>query len=341
MYHFGKNAYIELNQWIEDYSPSRILIIDDENTHKYCYTILKNELKTEPISLTIPPGEENKTLESVQKLLIDMMDAGLDRKSLVLNLGGGIVTDTGGFVASIFKRGIPFIHIPTTLLGMVDASIGGKNGVNLAGAKNQIGVIVPPEKILIDNRYLATLPEDEYLSGYAEMLKHGLIADMNYYNELIHSTPHSDSIIDLIKKSVKIKHNIVTKDPKEKGLRKILNFGHTLGHAIESYSYEKDLPLSHGHSVALGMILASYLSHLKFNLEFTFVNGLKNELLQTYPVPKWDKQDVKQILSYLKHDKKNVSGEVLFVLLEKPGKPVWDQRLTTRQIDEAFHFLLS
>ncbi len=339
MYHFGKNAYAELNQWIEKISPSQILVIDDENTHKYCYPLLKKELKTTHLTISVSPGEKHKTLQTAENLWKEMMSLELDRHSLIINLGGGIITDLGGFVASTFKRGMPFIHIPTSLLGMVDASIGGKNGVNFLDAKNQIGVIIPPEMILFDRKYLETLPPEELKSGFAEMLKHGLIADPEYWNELIEDGIANIPNNEMIKKSVDIKHNIISSDPTEKGLRKVLNFGHTLGHAIESNSYNTPNPLTHGHAVALGMILASYLSYLKFNLPFTFVNSIKNSLLNIYSLPEWTNEDIRKIFNYLKYDKKNISGKIRFVLLQDIAKPVWDQEVSHDQIIEAFDFL--
>ncbi len=339
MYYFGKNAYIELNQWIEKFSPSRILVIDDENTHKHCYPFFKKKLDKKHLTITIRPGESHKTLQTAEEVWKKMMDFGLDRRSLVINLGGGIVTDLGGFVASTFKRGMPFIHIPTTLLGMIDASIGGKNGVNFMGAKNQIGVIVQPEMVLIDSNYLQTLPPKEFLSGYAEMLKHGLIADFDYWNNLSKKKDSLNNITQFIQRSIEIKNNVITQDPYEKGVRKILNFGHTLGHAIESNSHDGKNPLTHGHSVALGMILAAYLSYLKLNFSFTFVNQIKESLLAFYPLPSWNLEDIDNILSYLKFDKKNISDKILFVLLQDVAKPVWDQEVSYDKIIEAFDFL--
>jgi len=341
MYHYGKEAYKSLNKFIDSLSPSQILIIDDENTDKLCYPVFKNKLKHDHRVVSISPGEKNKSIRSVQILWDKMLEMGLDKHSLVINLGGGIITDLGGFTASSFKRGMPFIHVPTSLLGMVDAAIGGKNGINFGGAKNQIGVIKPPEMILIDSDYLKTLPENEIKSGYAEMLKHGLIADESYWSNLIEDFNTLNDLNQNIKKSVQIKDQIISEDPLEKGLRKVLNFGHTLGHAIESYSYEQNAPFSHGHSIALGMILASYLSYLKTGLEFTFVNHIKIELSKHYPIPRWDTKDIKKINEYLKFDKKNIDGEVLFVLLEEPGKPVINQKVSTALIDEAFRFLMN
>ena len=340
MYKYGKEAYLSLDEYIHKLSPSNILIIDDENTHQYCYPELMNHFDFNHNVISIKPGENNKNIETVTSIWEKMLEMDLDKKSLVINLGGGIVTDLGGFVASNFKRGMPFIHIPTSLLGMVDAAIGGKNGINFGGAKNQIGVIIPPEMVLIDSQYIKTLPKKEIKSGYAEMLKHGIIANENYWDELLADIDNLENLDQNIKKSVEIKHRIITQDPNEKGLRKILNFGHTLGHAIESYSHDKNTPLTHGHAVALGMILAAYLSFKQNNLKFTFVNSIKNVLLKHYPLPSWSKGEIKKILDYLKFDKKNISGKILFVLLDENRKPVFNQEVHEGLIYEAFDYLL-
>ncbi len=340
MYKYEKNGYESLNEFIEKYAPSKILVIDDENTHHYCYPQFKKNIAFDHEVISIPPGEKNKNIETVQQLWQKMLELNLDKQSLVINLGGGIVTDLGGFVASTFKRGIPFIHVPTSLLAMVDAAIGGKNGINFGGAKNQVGVISPPEMILIDYDFLSTLPQEEIQSGYAEMLKHGLIADQNYWENLINDFDKRENIKENIKKSIQIKDNVIKQDPHEKGLRKILNFGHTLGHAIESYSHELNSPLTHGHSIALGMILSIYLSYMKTGLEFTFVNKVKKALITQYPHPEWTDQDIKNIRKYLKFDKKNISGKVLFVLLNEPGMPKYNVEIAPSLIEEAFKYLM-
>jgi 3-dehydroquinate synthase len=266
-----------------------------------------------------------------------------DRDALVLNVGGGVVTDIGGFAASTYKRGIDFIHIPTTLLSMIDAAIGGKNGVNFMQAKNQIGNINQPEMVLINDKFLKTLPAHEFDSGFAEMLKHGLIADAKYFQQLIdYKLNKEGSLLELIKKSVQIKHEVISKDPKEKGLRKILNFGHTLGHAIESLmTYQKQKPITHGHAVALGMILAGFISKKIQNLEFIDVIEIKKQLLSIFEKIIFSDNDISKIIELLKYDKKNTNGEIRFVLLEKIGKATFDQTVPNSIIQEAFQFYLS
>ena len=339
MYTYANQAYKDLDELIEKISPSKILVLDDENTRRECYPVFIKNFKHDHEHITIPAGENHKTLSTASGIWKKMLQLNLDRKSLLINLGGGIVTDMGGFVASTFKRGMPFVHVPTSLLGMVDASIGGKNGVNFLHAKNQIGVIVPPEMILIDPVFLNSLPKEEFDSGYAEMLKHALISDPGYWDELIKDFHERKNLKKNIKKSIEIKHGIISQDPYEKGLRKILNFGHTLGHALESYSHENHTPLTHGHAVALGMIMALYLSFKKGNLDFTFVNKAANQLKKIYKVPVYSQKDLEKIISYLIYDKKNISGEILFVLLKNPGEAVYNQKVSTEDILEAFQFL--
>ncbi len=257
-----------------------------------------------------------------------LSDLDADRKSLVINLGGGVVTDLGGFVASTFKRGVDFINVPTTLLSMVDASVGGKTGVDLGPLKNQIGVINQPKMVLVVTSFLKTLEERQLHSGYAEMLKHGLIQDSTYW-EILKSVSTFDGIDSLVQTSVGIKNKVVIEDPTEKGLRKILNFGHTLGHAIESYFLESEVheTLLHGEAIAIGMILEGYLSHKLSGLPENEMNDIKSTFLSRYEKVSFTEEDIHNILSLLKFDKKNSHGKINFVLLEQIGKPVIDVQI--------------
>jgi len=256
-------------------------------------------------------------------------------------LGGGVVTDLGGFVAAAFRRGIDFINIPTTLLSMVDASVGGKTGVDLEGLKNQIGIMANPELVVIDPIYLKTLPDNEYRSGYAEMLKHGIIRDAEYFKKLSKYQSFEDiDIPDKIHHSVSIKNSVVRTDPSEKYLRKILNFGHTLGHAIESYflanSSKKNL--LHGEAIAIGMILEAYLSFRITGLSIESAREIKSVFLSIFSRIHFKEEDVKSIISLLKYDKKNSYGKVKFVLLEEIGKPIIDIELGNENLSSAFDF---
>ncbi len=289
--------------------------------------------------LEIESGEINKNIATCMNLWQALSDLDADRKSLVINLGGGVVTDLGGFVASTFKRGVDFINVPTTLLAMVDASVGGKTGVDLGSLKNQIGVINQSEMVLVVTSFLKTLEERQLQSGYAEMLKHGLIQDHPYW-ETLKSVSTFDGLDNMIHTSVAIKNKIVLEDPTEQGLRKILNFGHTLGHAIESYFLESTAhqTLLHGEAIAIGMILEGFLSHKLSGLSENEMTDIKSTFLSRYEKVVFTEEDIYNILSLLKFDKKNSHGKINFVLLEHIGKPVIDVQIPSNLYLEAFAY---
>lgn len=339
--HFDENGYDELNQFFIQNTYSSIYIITDSNSNEFClHILLKNlttDLKIEIIEFE--NGESNKNIETCIQIWEALTELGADRKSIILNLGGGVVTDLGGFIASTFKRGIDFIHIPTTLLAMVDASIGGKNGIDLGNLKNQIGVINAPKMVLIDTEYLLTLAQNEMRSGLAEILKHGLIYDKKYWLQLQDLSQLDDSDLDfIIHKSVEIKNNIVTQDPKENGIRKALNFGHTLGHAIESYFLENDnkVTLLHGEAIAIGMILESFISWKKNLISPLEYLEIKNTIKNLFGEIVFHENDLAPILNLLIHDKKNEYGNVQFVLLDGIGKTKINQVIENEIIEEAF-----
>lgn len=344
--HFQTEAYRALNQYISSEALSKIIILVDSNTHQYCLSSFLGELaQTENIEIIeVNPGEAHKSVETCIQIWQSLADLNIDRKAMMINLGGGIVTDLGGFIASCFKRGISFVHIPTTLLGMVDAAIGGKNGVNLGALKNQVGVINPPRMVLIDPSYLATLSQAEMRSGLAEMIKHGLIADRDYldkFKDLSQFT--TEHLTDLIRGSIEIKTKISENDPTEKGLRKALNFGHTLGHAIESYSMNsKEFPkLLHGEAVAIGMILALYISTEISGFYKDDCDDYSNLIRQYFKSVEFNSDAIKQIKSLLIHDKKNSNGQINFVLLNKIGEPQLDCQVSDQLIDQAFAYYQS
>ncbi|MEQ6124078.1 3-dehydroquinate synthase [Pseudotenacibaculum sp. MALMAid0570] len=315
--HFKEKGYSELNQLIANKKYSSIFILVDENSMDYCYSRFISNLET---SLTIEvieieSGEIHKNLETCSGVWQAMTELGADRKSLLITLGGGVITDLGGFVASTYKRGIDFVNIPTTLLSMVDASVGGKTGVDLGVLKNQIGLFANPEIVLVDIDFLDTLNDRELRSGMAEIIKYGatydikLLHNIKYYNHLKNN--------DLIHRSIEIKNEVVLQDPKENGLRKILNFGHTLGHAVESYFLESEHKesLKHGEAIAIGMICESYISSKLLSFPKEKLVELKTLVDSIYNKITIEKDDYPHILSLLKHDKKNVGGNVNFVLL--------------------------
>lgn len=315
--HFKENGYKELSNLIKEKEYSTIFILVDENSLQYCYPTFIPYLKTDKIIeiIEIESGEIHKNLETCTGVWQALTELGADRKSLLITLGGGVITDLGGFVASTYKRGIDFVNIPTTLLSMVDASVGGKTGVDLGVLKNQIGLFANPQMVIIDDEYLTTLDTLEIRSGMAEVIKYGL----TYNTGLLDQVKKIDTlkIIDLIYTSIRIKNQVVLQDPKENGLRKILNFGHTLGHAIESYFLESDdkKSLKHGDAIAIGMVCESYISSKLLSFQSEKVEEVKELITSTYNKILIEEEDIKPILSLLKHDKKNVSGNVNFVLL--------------------------
>ncbi len=258
---YSDTAYEEINSFLLNNNPSAIFIIVDSNTQEYCLPRMLPQLITnsQVEIIEMEDGEENKNIDTCTGIWDALSELGADRKCLIINLGGGVVTDLGGFIASTYKRGVKYINIPTTLLAMVDASVGGKTGVDLGYLKNQIGVISQPEMVLIDSTYLETLSPAEMRSGLAEILKHGLIADQLYWQKATKlENLTSEDLDDLIKRSVEIKTRVVTEDPREENIRKTLNFGHTFGHAIESYflSHPTKSKILHGEAVAGGMVIA-------------------------------------------------------------------------------------
>ena len=300
---------------------SMVFILTDENIAPFWLPEVTHWLHCESaIDIVIKAGEQHKNLQTVQRIWKTLMKHHADRNALIINFGGGTITDLGGFAASTYKRGIKFINVPTTLLAMVDAAIGGKTGVDFGGAKNQIGTFAEAEDVLIDPVFLTTLPEREIRSGMAEMMKYGFIADINLLKVNL------ENYKQYILRCGEIKREIVLKDPYEKGLRKVLNFGHTLGHAIESLCLTKDAPLLHGEAVTLGMRAALWLSVKQCGLSEKVLKEYEKQLpvLLKEAVVILDKSDVEPILSYLVHDKKNKGESPQFVLLEAVGKPVLD-----------------
>tara|TARA_Y100001958_G_C21225857_1_gene551266 strand:+ start:1275 stop:2336 length:1062 start_codon:yes stop_codon:yes gene_type:complete len=342
--YFGPKGYKKLNELIINYS--KIFILVDGNTNLRCFNVFKKNINNEKkiFKILIDTGEGFKNLETCKKIWDFLSTNGCDRNSLLLNLGGGVVTDIGGFVASTIKRGIDFINVPTTLLSMVDASLGGKTGVNFNGLKNQIGIFKHPIFILIDLNFLDTLPNLEIRNGFSEMIKHGLIYNVNHWNELFKiNIPNIDNIKDHIFSSILIKNSIVLEDPYEKSIRKILNFGHTIGHAIESYFLlnKKTKTLSHGHSIAIGMIIESYISNKILNFNLDEINKIKIIFSSVFSKVIFTKKDINEIIDLLNHDKKNFDGRINFVLLKKIGTPKVDIQVPSNIIKKGFDFYLS
>ena len=339
--HFNETAYVALNNHLAKSNYSKIFILVDENTHNCCLPIFMSKIEGEYDFeiIEIEEGEINKNIATCTQVWEVLSELDADRKSAMINLGGGVVTDLGGFVASCFKRGIEFINVPTTLLSMVDASVGGKTGVDLGPLKNQVGVINQPQIVLVDTDFLNTLDERQLNSGFAEMLKHGLISDAAYW-ETLKGLAGFDNLDEYILRSVAIKNEVVQQDPTEQHLRKILNYGHTLGHAVESYfleSKEHEL-LLHGEAIAVGMILEGYLSHKLTGLGKSALEDIKATFLGRYKKVEFESKDIDTILTLLKFDKKNSHGNINFVLLKKIGEPAIDIKVTPDLLEEAFAY---
>lgn len=341
--YFGESAYFSLKSYISGYKDlSKIFILVDEHTKIHCFPRLLScaPFLRQARLIEIAAGEDQKNIFTCLRIWEEFNAAEADRKILLINLGGGVITDMGGFAASVFKRGIRFIHIPTTLLGMVDASIGGKTGIDLKGLKNEIGLFSPPEFLVIDVHYLKTLPKRELRSGMAELLKHGLIADANLWSEMkeVISYP-PQSWQEWIHRSIFIKKEIVRKDPTEKGLRKILNFGHTIGHAIETHFMNDEVPLLHGEAIALGMICESWISHKINLLPKNEHKEISLTLAKYYPMREISEAASERILSIMRHDKKNESGKIRCSLLKTIGTCSYNHELEDNLIKKSLNQL--
>ncbi|MGJ8684813.1 MAG: 3-dehydroquinate synthase [Nonlabens sp.] len=342
--YFENQGFEALNQWIDEHQPSTIFILVDDKTMENCYPYLIPKIETTATIevIEIDHGEEYKNIDTCAGVWSALVELGCDRNSLMINLGGGVITDLGGFVASTIKRGIPFIHVPTSLLGMVDAAIGGKNGVDLGHLKNQIGVINAPVMTIVDPTFLQTLPIQHLINGSIEMFKHGLISDRVYWNDMKNSTDfHSDTFNSLIYQSAIIKSDIVSMDPLEQGARKALNYGHTAGHAIESYLMEHDTKdaVLHGEAVAAGILIESFLSIKYAHLSQTAYDDIKEWYHGLQLSFSFDEDEVKEMIELMKYDKKNSNGQIKFVLLTQIGDFITDQVVDKQDIINAFQEL--
>lgn len=344
--HFNATCYKELNALLKQSRFSKIFVIVDSNTHEfsYPYFISKVETGLDIEIIEFEAGEIHKSIDTCISVWKALSELNADRKSLLINLGGGVTTDLGGFVASTYKRGLKYINVPTSLLAMVDASVGGKTGVDLDTLKNQIGVINTPEMVLVDTQFLATLPKSEMRSGFAEMLKHGLIQNKSYWESLKGIALDSIGNMDrAIYDSILVKHEIVEQDPYEDNLRKTLNYGHTLGHAIESYflSAPDRTSLLHGEAIAVGMILATYISKEQLGFPEGQCDDIKSTILKTFTRVDFKETDYSPIIQLLKHDKKNEHGNINFVLLDTIGKPRINCQVDNDLIFNAFKYYAS
>ena len=338
-----KNDIEQLRNLISSHTKTFLLL--DENTDNYCLNVLKDLDFQNVTKIVIPSGEQNKNIETVQFIWSKLVENHADRKSLLINVGGGMVTDIGGFAASCYQRGLDFINIPTTLLGMIDAAVGGKTGIDFQGLKNQIGVFSQPLAVVILFEFLETLPKRELLSGLAEIIKYGFIVD-KYFLDAKPSypsyPPYPSYPIDpkYIEKAIEVKDEITRNDTTEQGRRKILNFGHTIGHAIETYLIEDHKEIRHGEAVALGMLPALYLSEKYYGLDHNWMLYYKDLYAKNFNRFNLNDIPVNELIEIMRHDKKNEGGDIRFVLIKDIGKPVYDVVVKPQDIIDSITYLI-
>lgn len=320
----------------KDYS--KVIVLTDTNTKRLCYPIIKDSLPKHTV-ITVKHGEENKNLQTCEIIWSAMTEAQLDRHALMINLGGGVIGDMGGFCAATYKRGIDFIQIPTTLLSQVDASVGGKLGIDFQGFKNHLGVFTLPNAVLIDPIFLETLSEREKRSGFAEILKHCLIQDVNKWNEIRGKDLADQDLPDLIAHSVEIKKKVVEQDPTEKGLRKILNFGHTLGHAIETFFLPQGKKrLFHGEAIATGMVCESYIAYKRGLIDERTLEQVEEFIFSIYGKVDIDAADFDTIIGLTLQDKKNKGKDVRFSLINAAGSCLYDIVVMKNEMKKALEY---
>jgi len=324
---------------------SATFILCDSNTNEHCVRFLLETipaLNEVPI-IEIPEGEESKSLEIVAQLYEELLQHNADRQALLLNIGGGVVTDIGGFVASTYKRGIDFINIPTTVMAQVDAAMGGKCGIDLMAVKNAVGLFSWPKSVLVFTGFLNTLPEKELKSGFAEMLKHALIADAEYWEALSHVNPNEASHIAVfVKRSNEIKSEITSKDPNERSVRKKLNYGHTIGHAIESFFLAKSQPITHGNAIGWGMIIENRIATQLEILSVPLAQTIENRILEIFGlVPQFSEEEVEQILEFILNDKKNTIQGINISLISEIGECSFDNYVSLDMIRKVIKTLVT
>ncbi|MCK0132560.1 3-dehydroquinate synthase [Flavobacteriaceae bacterium F08102] len=340
---FNGEAYKNLNKFLSNSKVSSVFVLLDTHTKTFCYDQFKKhvppQFQLKPI--VIPAGEHHKNIETCLTVWNTLTELQADRNSVLINLGGGMVTDLGGFVAATFKRGIRFINIPTTLLSMVDASVGSKTGVDLGHLKNLIGLFANPEMVLIDLNYLETLPTRELKSGLAEIVKYGLTFDEELLEKIYSGTwKNTATLAPIVHQSIVLKNKVVTEDFRETGLRKVLNYGHTIGHAVESFYLNTDsLPtLLHGEAIGIGMIVEGYISHHLFNFPLAALDKLKTFVHETYGKIEISTEHFDAIIDLCKHDKKNHAGLVKYVLLREVAKFELDCEVEPSLVREGLSF---
>lgn len=333
---FTNSVREAIAEMVEHMAPTSVHVVTDENVAR---CVLPSLALPYPV-IEIAAGDESKNLEQLAHVWSELIAQGATRHSLVLNIGGGVVTDLGGFAAATFKRGVRAVNIPTTLLAAVDAAVGGKTGINFGGLKNEVGAFAPAEGVIISTRFFASLPAEELRSGYAEMIKHGLLEGSREFADLLDfdiEGADAEALLQLLERSVRIKERIVTEDPTEKGIRRALNLGHTAGHAFESLALERKAPVPHGYAVAWGMLVELILSNMKAGLASEHLYALGRYLRNHgYGSPCVTCDDYPKLVELMRHDKKNLRPEEInFTLLSEPGMVRIDQSATAGEITAA------
>lgn len=338
----SKGLEQHLQDAINAVGPDRLFVLCDDTTAQLCWPKVNGfGCMKDAKLITIAAGDTNKSLEAIAHVWSELQQGGASRHSMMVNLGGGMVTDLGGFAASTFKRGIHFVNIPTTLLSLVDASVGGKTGINFGGLKNEIGVFNTADVVILDTQFLATMDNDNMCSGYAEMLKHGLINNKEMLAELLRfdiSNPDLKELQRMVAESVQVKEHVVEVDPLEHGLRKALNLGHTVGHAFESFAMEKEQPVLHGHAVAYGIICELFMSCVKTGFPQDVMRQVVNYIKEYYGKMTITCDDYPTLFELMTHDKKNTAGKINFTLLSDVGGIEINQTATREEIYEALDF---
>ena len=337
---FAGDIWEDLNSFLMENSYSKVIVIFDQNTRKYCLDKLleKTGIK-KPVLIETGSGERHKNIESCSEIWKEMMDSGADRDSLCINLGGGVIGDMGGFCASTFKRGIDFIQVPTTLLSQVDSSIGGKLGIDFADVKNSIGIFKDPKAVFIDSCWLETLPVSELRSGFAEIIKHSLIDDVSQWEKLSKIKDLSTvNWEEIIVPSLMVKKRIVEADPFERNIRKALNFGHTIGHAVESHALHSDHPFLHGEAVAIGMVCEAYLSSKTAGLSEEALMEIRKFIFSLYDKNQLKEDSYPMLIHLMTKDKKNEGNRINFTMLPKIGAAAINQTCSHELILESLDF---
>jgi len=338
---FTENAANALNGILGSMQYSQMACLVDENTRKFCLDRIKDSLQGNELIIEIESGESQKHLDTCKSIWSRLTESEFDRQGLLINLGGGVICDMGGFCAATYKRGIKFINIPTSLLAMVDAGFGGKVGIDFHDIKNQVGLFSEPENVIVDPAFLETLPDDQLKSGFAEIIKHSLIADAGYFDEIVKYNLNDQPWDQHIVNSIKIKNGVVMQDPYETGFRKILNFGHTVGHAVESYFLGTNNNLLHGEAVALGMICEIYLSEKVLKLESEKAERACSYIRSIFGTLKISENAINEIVNIIKQDKKSNEEKIQAVLLNDIAIPEIDCEVSNEDIKESLLYYLN